>query len=115
MSTLTQGRRAAEFILSEANGNYSRQNGVLISGQNLAAGTVLKASGSKLTAYTVASAPVGILLEATDASAGDVACAYIARAAEVKLALLTYPPDVTDEPDVIADLLTIGIVAREAS
>jgi len=41
MPTLNETTHAGGFILSEANGNRSRENGVLNSGQDLAAGTVL--------------------------------------------------------------------------
>lgn len=39
--TLTETTHAGGFILSEANGNLSRENGILITGQNLNAGAVL--------------------------------------------------------------------------
>lgn len=39
--SLTEKLHASGFVLSEGEGNISRDNGVLISGQNLAAGTVL--------------------------------------------------------------------------
>ena len=41
MTTLTESPHAAGFLLSEAEGHRSRDNGVLISGQNLQAGAVL--------------------------------------------------------------------------
>lgn len=123
MTTLTEGRHAAEFVLSEANGNRSRENGTLVSGQNLAAGTVLMDNGAgkltKLTANGTAAdldgAAVGILLAATDASAGDVAAAYIARDAEVNGNSLTYPTESTaggEEAAAIASLALLGIIVR---
>lgn len=39
--SLTEGNHALEFLLSEAPGNQSRENGVLLTGQNLLAGAVL--------------------------------------------------------------------------
>jgi hypothetical protein len=39
--SLTEKLHASGFILSEGEGNISRDNGILITGQNLAAGTVL--------------------------------------------------------------------------
>lgn len=41
MSSLTEKLHASGFILSEGEGNISRDNGTLITGQNLGAGTVL--------------------------------------------------------------------------
>ncbi len=41
----TEGAHAGEFILSEANGQRSRENGTLLSGLNLAAGTPLMLNG----------------------------------------------------------------------
>lgn len=41
MSSLTEKLHASGFILSEGEGTISRDNGVLITGQNLGAGTVL--------------------------------------------------------------------------
>jgi hypothetical protein len=117
MSTLTEARHTAEFILSEANGSRSREAGTLASGQDLEAGTVVMFSGANLVEYAVATANsvAGILLAATDASAGAVAVTYIARDAEVNLNLLTYPQN-TDESDdeaTIAGLADIGIIARD--
>lgn len=123
MTTLTEGRHAAEFILSEANGHRSRENGTLVSGQDLAAGTVLMDNGAgKLTALTAAGTAadldgeaVGILLAATDASDGDVEAAYIARDAEVNGNSLTYPTESTaggEETAAIASLALLGIIVR---
>lgn len=50
---LTETTHAGGFILSEANGNRSRDNGILITGQDLAAGAVL----GKIT-KTQAAAPI---------------------------------------------------------
>jgi hypothetical protein len=54
MTVLTEGRYAAEYLISEGNGTISREVGTLAAGQNLAAGTVLgKASDGTLKAMTV--------------------------------------------------------------
>ncbi|RWO90921.1 head decoration protein [Mesorhizobium sp.] len=122
MTALTEGRHAAEFILSEANGHRSRENGTLDTG-DLAAGTVLQVSGLKLIAFTGATATdgslvveaAGILIAAADATDADVEVAYIARDAEVNLSLLTYPnvlTDNSDETNTIASLALLGIIAR---
>lgn len=121
-TSFTEGRHAAEFILSEANGARSRENGTLNTGQNLTAGTVLQLTGTKLTAFTATAATdgtpdpaaVGILLYDTDATDADVACSYLARDAEVNLKLLTYPDDSTAEADGTANSLKLlGIICRD--
>jgi hypothetical protein len=123
-TSYTEGRHAAEFILSEANGARSRENGTLVSGQDLAAGTVVMDNGAgKLTAYTAGSVTdggtdeaAGILLYAVDASDGDVACSYLARDAEVNLKLITYPDESTaggEEDNTIASLALLNIIARD--
>lgn len=120
----TEAAHTAEFILSEANGHRSRATGTLQSGENLAAGTVLQLSGTKLVAFTgetntsgdLLVEAEGILLAATDATSGDTAVAYIARDAEVNLKLLTYPAESTaggEEADTIASLKLLGIQARD--
>ena len=124
MAAITENRPAASFILSEANGQRSRENGTLVSGQNLAAGTVVMDNGEgKLTAYTaldVTDGAVdeakGILIYAGDASAGDISVSYIARDAEVNQKLITFPAETTvgdEEEHTIASLELIGIICRD--
>lgn len=124
MTTFTEGRHAAEFILSEANGQRSRENGTVLSGQTLEAGEVVQLNGAgKIVAFTalddtsgdLITPAVGIMINAVDASAGDVAGSYIARDAEVNLNLLTYPEETTtgaEEAHTIASLAALGIIAR---
>jgi hypothetical protein len=125
MTVFTEAAHTAEFILSEANGQRSREEGTLASGQNLEAGTVLQLNGSsKLVAFDgdnntagdLIDQAVGILLAAGDATGGDLKVAYIARDAEVNLKLLTYPAETTaggQEADTIASLKLLGIIARD--
>lgn len=99
MTTLTEGRRAVEFILSEANGTRSRENGVAKQGEVLKAGTVVEFDGTKLvacsgirdTAGDLVTPAAGIVLHRVDATAADAPVAYLARDAEVKEPYLTYP------------------------
>lgn len=125
MTTLTEGRHAGEFLVSEANGDRSRETGTLLSGQNLKAGTVLgRTAAGKLKALPgdldsnggLEASAVGILWDNVDASAGDVAgVVYIARDAEVNGAELTYPPETTnggEEALTNASLALIGIIVR---
>ena len=123
-TNFTETAHAAEFILSEANGSRSRENGTLLSGQDLEAGTVVMYNGSgKLIEFTGATntdgslvtEAKGILLYDGDASGGDLAVSYLARDAEVNLKLLTYPnvlTDNSDEDDTIASLALLGIITR---
>jgi len=50
---LNENPRTGDFLISEANGTFSRENGILVAGQNLLAGAVvaslLSASGSKIS------------------------------------------------------------------
>lgn len=121
-TSYTETAHACEFILSEASGSRSRENGTLNSGQNLQAGTVLQATGTKLTAFTGTAstdgtpdpAAIGILLYDVDASDGDVACSYLARDAEVNLKLLTYPDEATQDVNGTKNSLKLlGIICRD--
>lgn len=124
MATQTMGARAEEFILSEANGSRSREDGTVASGRSLTAGTLVQDNGSgKLVASdgnlntdgTVTTAVKGILLADVDATSADTAGAYLARDAEVKDAFLTYPTESTagGEKDACqASLADLGIIVR---
>ncbi len=115
MTVLTEGKHPGEFIVSEGNGWISREAVTIVSGQNLAAGTVLgkiTASG-KYAAYNDGAADgtetaAGILFDNVDASGGDVAGAVmIARLAEVNGDELT-----GNDANGTADLLALDIVVR---
>lgn len=118
MTTLTEGYRNSGFILSEAPGQRSRENADVLLGQNLVAGTVVRLnSDGRLTAWTNENFTdgsedqiSGILINAVNASAAHVKGAYIARAAEVNLNLLTYPAGTQSE--MILQLATLGIQCR---
>jgi len=124
MTTLTMGERDEEFILSEANGQLSRSNATLKSGQNLKAGTLLKddgigkliaATGSLNTAGDLVTPIAGILCRTTDATGGDVNVSIIDQAAEVKDAFLTYPTESTAGGEKAASkesLRALGIKVR---
>lgn len=124
MTTLTEGARDLEFLLSEAAGNRSRENGTLVTGQNLAAGSVLMFDvAKKLTLFVGTEgtdgdpdvAAAGVLCYATDASSEDKAVSYIARDAEVIEAELTYGPETTDGEErtsMIQSLRALGIIVR---
>ncbi|KEC73157.1 phage protein [Rhizobium leguminosarum bv. phaseoli CCGM1] len=124
MTTLTMGERDEEFILSEANGQLSRSNATLKSGENLKAGTLLKddgtgkliaATGSLNTAGDLVTPIAGILCRTTDATGGDVSVSILDKDAEVKDAFLTYPTETTAGGEKAASkesLLALGIKVR---
>lgn len=118
---LTETSRAGEFIIAEANGSISREAITVVSGQNLAAGTVvgkITASG-KYTAYDDdnsdgSQTAAGILYEAVDASSADMAGVIIARHAEVDTTLLVFAGtnDASDITAGKADLAALDIILR---
>lgn len=104
MSVKTETQHQGEFLISEAPGSLSREQGVLSSGQKVVDGQVLKWSGGELVeaAGTIDSGGdstediAGIAFGAYDASstgpkgAVDTPIAYIARLAEVNDDKVTY-------------------------
>lgn len=129
MAVQTEGRWPQAFILSEAPGSGSRQNGTLVSGQNCEAGQVLMATGAldsfgdkKLTAITMSGtssdldgAVAGILLYNVDATDGDTRVSYLDRNAEVNMNELVYTTSTDgEETKQIKDsLLLLGIKGRD--
>lgn len=118
MTVYTEGRHAGEFLISEANGQRSRETVTVTSGQNLAAGAIIELATGKAIGFAgaTASEAIGVLFDAVDATGGDVTDAvYIARDAEVQASEITVASDDTAETKktaAIADLLAIGIIAR---
>lgn len=127
MTTLTEGRHTAEFLVSdvmEATGTRSRETATVASGQNLVAGTVVMFSAGKLVRHNGAldsngllqTDVAGIIYDNVDATGGDVTGAvYIARDAVVNGAELTYPTQTSggEEEEQIDDaLLELGIIVR---
>lgn len=113
MTTFTEGRRAAGFIISEANGSLSRDNGIVKAGEVLQAGEIVALDGSELVAWTDGDA-AGIMLYPVNASSQAMPGAYLARQAEVNAELLIYPDDV-EEADALAALAERGIIAHAAN
>lgn len=119
MAALTEGRHAAEFIVSEANGSRSRAVVTIASGENLAAGTVLGkvTAGGKYVAHNKANTPAGsgtalaVLYAAVDASGGDAEGVVIARDAEVDGGALTYDSAAT-AATVNGQLADVGVIVR---
>jgi hypothetical protein len=121
MTVLTESPHAGGFILSLANGHRSLKNVVILEGEVLQAGAVLGAidASGKHVAYdnggTAGNEAVsGILLHDVDATDGDVAAAIVCRDAEVNIHELQWDDD-QDTAAIaagVADLLTLGIIAR---
>ena len=121
MTTFTEGRHTAEFIISEANHQRSRENGIVKVGQNLVAGEIVQADGTGdlITADGVLDSagdvvtPVaGILIDNVDASAtgsnADTPAAYIIGEAEVNGNLLTYPDESTAGGEKVATVASLA-------
>ena len=120
MTTKTETGHAEAFMVSEANGTRSRASVTLISGQDLAAGSVLSiitASG-KYTKYlntgsTGTETAKAILVDDCDASGGDKTCAIVMRDAEVAGDNLNWNSvDQTGINAGIVDLASVGILVR---
>lgn len=125
MAVLTEGRHTGEFILTEANGQRSREAATVVSGQDLDVGEVVQVDGDgKLTAFvdvqnsdgSQVDEAAGIVIYAADASAADVTgIAYIARDAEVNDNLLKFPTETTtggEKALTIVSLALLGIIVR---
>jgi hypothetical protein len=109
MTTLTQGARACEFILSEANGQRSRENGT--AGATLKPGEVVKVSTGKLVSYDGSGTVAGIVMY--DCVLDDEV-AYFARDGEVKGDYLTSTEqtDGTIDTGATTGLADLGIIVR---
>ena len=118
MTILNEGVHAGEFLLSEANGDRSRNKTETMSSTaatSVPAGTVVGriTADSKLLPYADGNVDgsetaVGILWDSADATAADAPCAIIARDATVarqRIAGL----DANGE----ADLNALGILVRD--
>lgn len=123
MAILTEGRHAAEGLLSEANFHRSRDNIIVVSGAGvLAAGTVLGklTAGGKYTASPATGADgsqvaAAVLLYPVDATSADVAVAAITRDAEWNGKTLAYAASVDDDTKKAAkhaQLAAVGIIVR---
>jgi hypothetical protein len=114
MGVKTESFHSGEFLLSEAPGALSREEITVKSGEDLAAGQVLRLDSDKYVAYDDASQEaVGILLDAVDATEGDKKGVIIERLAEVKAAALDWSTsDSSAKTAGIADLLARNIKVR---
>lgn len=123
MAILTEGRYAAEGLLSEANFHLSRDNITVASGEGkLPAGMVLaklttggKYVPAKMTGTDGSQTAVAVLLYPVDATSADVVVAAITRDAEWNVNTLSYfvsVDDATKKATKHAELAAVGIMVR---
>ena len=125
MTTLTEGSRQQEWLMTDNPAYFSREQSTLISGQNLRSGTVIgkiSASGKWTILAPVAADgsqnAAGFLLTHTDASTGDKRCTVIEGnpgvAVQVNGALITWPAGITgpQKTTAIAALKALGFKIR---
>ena len=121
MAILTEGKYAADFVVSEASGTRSRdvvtfaQSAVLEPGAVLGKVTATaKFVALDPAADTGAEIAAGLLRSGVDATAADVSAVAILRDAEVNGAELVWPDAITPEQKAaaITDLASLGIIVR---
>ena len=123
MTVLVETRHPAEFILSEASGQRSRDTITIASGAGIiAAGTVLgkvtatgKHVASAVGANDGSEVPAAINIYGADASAADVQVSAILRDAEVIGKCLTYHADrdqVAEKTAANEALKSLGVIVR---
>ncbi|MFN4140257.1 head decoration protein [Aestuariivirga sp.] len=123
MTVLAESRHPAEFILSEASGQRSRENITLASGAGVVApGTVLgkvTATGKYIASAVGASdgseVPAAINIYGADATAADAKVSAILRDAEVNGNCLTYHADRDQPAEKTAAneaLKSLGVIVR---
>lgn len=122
MPVQNETARTGAAILSEGNGEISRDVVTISAGQNLQAGAVLgkvTASG-EYVAYNNAATDgsevaAGVLYEAIDATAAAQLGVAITRLAEVNTNELVWGPGAATQADrdaAVADLAALNIIAR---
>jgi hypothetical protein len=122
-TVFNEGRHTGEFLLSEGNGQISREAAIVASGSGvIAPGTVLGrlTSGGKLvpspaTGSDGSQTAVAVALYGCDATSADQTIAIIARDAEVKADALVFHSTVNDAAKraaKAAQLAAVGIIVR---
>lgn len=120
MTTYNEGLGAGGHLASEANGSRSREEGVVVSGQDLNAGHVVAVDGAGKYLELVPGAAdgtedaVGVLYDAVDATGGDANGIVHVRDCEVVDAELTWPDGITSgqKDTAISQLAAAGIIVR---
>lgn len=122
-TVFSEGRHSGEFLLTEGNGQISREVGVIASGSGIIApGTVLgkiTASGkyvaSPATGADGSQTAVAVALYGCDATSADQKVAIVARDSEVKAEALVFQSTVNDSTKKAAkatQLAAVGIIVR---
>lgn len=121
MATLTEGRHTAEFIVSEANGDRSREVVTIAKSGKLEAGAVLGVvtSSGKYKAHAAGAGngtenAAAVLYAPTDATDADTKAVAIVRDAEVALGAIGFASGIS-EPNktaAVESLADNGIIAR---
>jgi hypothetical protein len=122
MSSLTEVKHPAEFVVSLGNGGISKETITVKSGENLGAGAVLGkiTVGGKYVhcdpdASDGSETAVAVLYEACDASAGDTKSVIVARYAEVNADRIDFGAmDSGQTATAKTQLATATIFVREA-
>jgi hypothetical protein len=123
MTVLTESRHPGEFLMSEANGQRSRETITIASGAGvIAPGSVLgkiTASGkylvSAIGAVDGSQTAAAVSLYGCDATSADQKIAAIVRDAEVNGNILTWHADrdqAAERAAAKADLAVVGIIVR---
>jgi len=124
MASSAEANYLGDSLKYEAPNLYSRDTETVISGQNLAVGTVVGkiTASSKITILAPAAVDgsqtaVGVMVAAVDASGGDKLGPMIARHAIVSDKGIVWPGGITSPQKVTAtgQLKTAGILIREGA
>jgi len=124
MPVQSEGNRLGDWLKHEEDNHYSRDKVTLISGQNLATGTVvgvITASG-KVTQLAPAAADgsqnaAGVLIFPVDATGADKPAVIVARHAICSDNGLVWPAGITapQKTAALAQLKTLGILVRQGA
>lgn len=123
MTVFTEGKHPGEGILSEANGQRSREAVIIAAGQGLIAPMTVLGRVTTTGKYKVAAlgasdgseVAVAVCMYGGDASLADLRVAALCRDAEVRGSAPTYHATVDTAPEraaVAAQLAAVGIIVR---
>lgn len=120
MTTFTEGKHPGTHIAWEANSDFCRETGTVLSGEVMVAGTLLMLNGAnklvehdgELDSADALETPVeGVLYEDIDATGGDqLGVVYSKRQTLLKDADLTYPEGAEDQCR--ASMAESGLIAK---
>ena len=121
MATLTETVGPTEALVSEGNGDISREVKTIVSGQNLKAGAVVGkiTTGGKYTAVAPAATDgsqvaAGVLHSAVDASSADTKGVLYVRNCELNSDIVQWTAGMSggEKTTATAELATLGIILR---